>query len=110
MSDQIIDEAALAELRSIMGDDFQLLVDTFIADSEQRIVALQQAVDIADAELLRTAAHSFKGSSLNISAHKLTAFCKDLEDRGRESRLDGAAEVLLGVQKAYDEVKAYFAG
>ncbi|NRB37526.1 MAG: Hpt domain-containing protein [Pseudomonadales bacterium] len=109
MTDQIIDEAALAELRSIMGDDFQLLVDTFVNDSEQRIVALQEAVDTADAELLRTSAHSFKGSSLNISAGRLTALCKDLEDRGRESRLDGAAEVLAGVRVAFDDIKAYFA-
>ena len=110
MSDRIIDEAALAELRSIMGDDFQLLVDTFINDSEQRIVALQQAVETADAELLRTSAHSFKGSSLNISAQKLTELCKNLEDRGREQRLDGAGDVLEEVKQAYDEVKAYFSG
>lgn len=109
MRNQVVDEAALSELRSIMGDDFQLLIDTFINDSEQRIVALQEAVNNADAELLRTSAHSFKGSSLNISAAKLTSVCKDLEDRGRESRLAGADEVLAELQVAYDEVKAYFA-
>lgn len=106
--DQIVDETALAELRSIMGDDFQLLIDTFINDSEQRIVVLQQAVNENNAELMRTAAHSFKGSSLNISAVKLISFCKDLEDRGRESRLDGAQDVLDNVKLAYDEVKNYF--
>ena len=108
MTDQVIDETALSELRSIMGDDFQLLIDTFINDSEQRIVALQEAVSNADAESLRTSAHSFKGSSLNISAAKLTELCKDLEDRGREARLAGADEVLAELKIAYDEVKAYF--
>lgn len=108
MTDQIIDEAALAELRSIMGDDFQLLIDTFINDSEQRIVALQEAVDNRDAELLRTSAHSFKGSSLNISAGRLTKICQDLEDRGRELRLEGVDIALEDLKIAYDDVKAYF--
>ena len=108
MIEQVVDERALAELRSIMGDDFQLLIDTFINDSEQRVVALRQALLTADAELLRTSAHSFKGSALNISAINLTALCKELEHRGREGKLEGADAVLKDLEQAYADVKNYF--
>ncbi len=108
LTDQVVDEQALVELRGIMGDDFQLLIDTFISDSEQRVNALHEALATEDTELLRTSAHSFKGSALNISALRLTALCRELETRGREGHLEGAETVLAELLKAYLDVKTYF--
>lgn len=107
MTAQVVDESALAELKSIMGEDFQLLVDTFVNDSISRIAALDEAINKSDAEGIRTSAHSFKGSSLNISAIELIELCRDLEDRGREGRLDGAQEVLVRLKVAFEDVRAY---
>ena len=108
MGDQHVDAVALDELRSIMGDEFNLLIEIFIKDSTERLVVLEKAISEGDAEGLRSSAHGFKGSALNISAGQLTEFCKQLEYMGRDGNLDGAIEVFKGLKKEFFAVKSYF--
>lgn len=80
---QHLDEAALADLRILLEDDFSDLIETFLGDAHQRhseLVALQQQTKV-DAQALRRTAHSFKGSSLNLGATRLAELCRRLEDR-----------------------------
>ncbi|EEF27330.1 conserved hypothetical protein [Ricinus communis] len=78
-----LDQAATQELRNIMGNEFALLVQTFIRDSAQRIEAIRSAVTGVDADALRRAAHSFKGSAGNMGAPRLAELCRSLEELGR---------------------------
>ena len=110
MSNAHVDENALNELKNIMGDDFSLLIDTFLNDSVSRIQAIGEAISTNDAEGLRTSAHSFKGSALNISAGLLTEHCKKLEDMGREGQLAGASDIFEAVKVEFENVKNYLAG
>lgn len=109
MSDQPVDIAAINELRSIMGEEFSLLIDIFIKDSAERLRTMETVIANNDAEGLRNAAHSFKGSALNISAAKLTELCRQLEYMGRNKQLNGAQNVLELVKIEYEQVKNYFA-
>ena len=61
-----LDEEALAELQDVMEDEFGVLIETYLADSRTRISGLKEAVDTGDSERLRKAAHSLKGSCINI--------------------------------------------
>ena len=61
-----LDEEALAELQDVMEDEFGVLIETYLADSRTRISGLKEAADTGDAERLRKAAHSLKGSCINI--------------------------------------------
>lgn len=107
MSQPPVDLAVLNELRSIMADEFQLLIDVFISDSEQRIEMMAKAIAEGDAEGLRGAAHSFKGSSLNISAAQLTELCRQLEFMGRDRELAGAEEVFADTKKEFAVVRSF---
>lgn len=107
MSDAPVDNAALQELREIMGEEFDLLVEVFVTDSAKRLDAIEQAIEQNDAESLKTTAHGFKGSALNISAARLTALCRELEDMGRSHQLAGAADTLAAVRDEYQAVKDY---
>ncbi|CAA0124186.1 Uncharacterised protein [BD1-7 clade bacterium] len=107
MTQPTVDDLALKELRAIMGEDFQLLVDTFVQDSQVRIESIKQAIEGLDAEALRVAAHSFKGSALNLSAGKLTELCRQLEQKGRDGTLEGAAQILMDIRTEYDAVRAH---
>ena len=78
-----LDQTATQELRNIMGGDFGLLVQTFIRDSAQRIQAIRNGIHAADADMLRRAAHSFKGSAANMGAPRLADICRALEEAGR---------------------------
>lgn len=107
MSDAPVDEAALSELRSIMGEEFDLLVDVFVSDSAKRLDDIEQAIKDGNAESLRTTAHGFKGSALNISAARLTSLCRELEDMGRNRELADATGKLEMVRQEYETVKTY---
>ncbi|MFO1372330.1 MAG: Hpt domain-containing protein [Candidatus Competibacteraceae bacterium] len=66
---------------------------------------MRDAVPAGDSESLRQAAHSLKSSSANLGATQLAALCKELEQRGRERRLDGVAALLQEVDSNYARVR-----
>jgi HPt (histidine-containing phosphotransfer) domain-containing protein len=104
VEDQHINQEALSDLKDIMEDDFGLLIETFIADSHVRIDALEKALADNDADAVRSAAHSFKGSSSNICAPLLADICKDLETCGREGDLSVAAALFADVKTEFATV------
>ena len=73
--------AGVAELAS--GDEGLLreLVETFTSDAAERIAALREAAAVADADGLRTAAHTLAGSSSGLGASTLAELCRRLEMR-----------------------------
>lgn len=89
-----LDQTATQELRSIMGGDFALLVQTFVRDSAQRIESIRNGVNVGDADQLRRAAHSFKGSAANMGAPRLADLCRSLEEIGRLGEITGAHPIV----------------
>lgn len=92
----IIDSDIVAELKDVMGDDFSVLVESFIRDGEQRLQAMRQALQGQDRETLRAQAHSFKGSSSNLGAVQVCEHCLALETLAMEGDL-AQAQALLSV-------------
>lgn len=101
MSMQHVDDEALRELQVIMGDDFNNLLKTFVTDSTARIAAAEQALAAADGEALRRAAHSFKGSSGNMGAPRLSDLCRRIEELAHGGDIHSCIPLL-------DEVSAEF--
>lgn len=81
----------ISELREIMEDDFSVLYETFIADSEQKLQQLEQAFSLNDSESIRRLAHSLKGSCCNVGANKLADLCEVLENAARDN--DSIADI-----------------
>ncbi|MNQ54590.1 Hpt domain protein [compost metagenome] len=103
-----LDSAVLAALQDVMGDEYPLLLDTYLADSEERLRLLRQALREADAQGLRLAAHSFKGSCSNMGAPMLTALCKQLEEVGRRESLAEAPELIERIEREFAIVRILF--
>jgi HPt (histidine-containing phosphotransfer) domain-containing protein len=89
-----VDIDQLSELKDIMEDEFQTLIDTFIADSDLKIVGLQSAIVGADADEMRKVAHSLKGSSSNVCANRFSEFARQLEQMGKDGITQGAEAIL----------------
>ena len=53
MSDIHLDSNVLAALQDVMEDEYPVLLDTFLLDSEERLLGLRQAQQAADAQGLR---------------------------------------------------------
>lgn len=99
-----LDDEALAELREVMDDDFTVLITTFIEDSVARVAALRQTLDAADAEAFSKAAHSFKGSCINIGAPLLGELCLEAERMGRTGNLTGAEALIKDISTEFETV------
>lgn len=96
MTDTVLDQQLVRELRDIMGDDFDNLVAAFVRDGRERLAGLREACG-GDPEHLQQLAHSFKGSSSNLGALEMTELCLALEqhavDQARAEQLLDQLEV-----------------
>lgn len=94
VSQGIIDHEIVRELQEVMGDDFGMLVNSFLRDGENRLQRLANAIEAGDEEQVRRLAHSFKGSSSNLGVAPLADLCLEMERAGREADLDRAGTLL----------------
>ncbi|XOZ33892.1 Hpt domain-containing protein [Halomonadaceae bacterium KBTZ08] len=106
MSDhQHIDHDALAELRDVMGEDFLILVNTFLQDAGDRFEQLRDSAASGNPEEVRKAAHSFKGSCINIGAPELADRCRVAEQRGRDEDLSDIEACIRSIDEELSAVR-----
>ena len=105
MSDLHMDPAVVSALRDVMEGGFADLLDTFIADSDERLQQLHLARGPTE---LMAVAHSFKGSSSNMGAIRLAQLCGILEDRAKKSPLVGIDELVSKVTAEYKMVRRLY--
>ena len=97
-----INSTAITRLREIAGDDSTFLNEVFniyLTDTAKRLVELRNAFATGDAKAVKRAAHTIKGSSLNVGADILTAHCRQLEQNAESGKLDGAAELIAQIEQ-----------
>ncbi|MBL4681181.1 MAG: Hpt domain-containing protein [Pseudomonadales bacterium] len=100
-----IDHAIMIELQEIMEDDFSVLLETYLVDSQAKLDALDHAFILQDLNKIRDVAHGFKGSSLNMGAHILAGFCASVEDLARALDFDGARKASSKIIEEFEQVK-----
>ena len=48
---------------------------------------------------MKRAAHTIKGSSLNVGAETLTTYCRQLEQIAESGRLDGVSDLITRIEQ-----------
>ncbi|MCK7547077.1 Hpt domain-containing protein [Marinobacter koreensis] len=99
-----LDEEALAELQDVMEDEFEVLIQTYVSDSRERIAALKRALEHQDADAFAKTAHSFKGSCINIGAPRLGELCLEAEQAGKSEDLTGADAIIQRIEEEFRTV------
>ena len=102
---QHIDYDALNALKEVMEDDFGFLIETFIQDSHDRLAKLQSLVGSADADAIRRAAHSFKGSCSNMGTLRLASLCAAVESRAVEGSLTDLSLYTVDIEEEFLLIK-----
>ena len=97
----VIDHEVLDDLRSVLGDEVDRLVDVFLDDTPRLLAALENAVDGPDYDALRDAAHSLKSSSANLGAMSLSAAARRIEAGARERDLERPAVAVALVSNEF---------
>lgn len=104
-AEQHVDINALQDLKEIMENEFETLINTFIQDSISKLAELEAAISAADADSLRKVAHSLKGSSSNICAGPMSDIAKQLEFLGKEGSVTGADGLLAKLKVEFATVQ-----
>ena len=102
---QHLDIAALDELKEVMEEEFGILLQTFIEDSDIRLEDMRRAIENSKSDELLKSAHSFKGSCGNIGAFQLSELCKQAEQMGRDVELGKAPDLFKGIESEYKIVR-----
>ena len=109
-----LDQRALAQIRAMQRpgspDLLGKIIDLYLENSPGSLRQIRDAVAGQDGDALRQAAHSLKSSSANLGATELAAICKELEQRGRERRLENAAELLRELEVHYARAREALLG
>jgi PAS domain S-box-containing protein len=97
-----LDDAALANLRELGGDEFLgEVIDAFLADAPDLLATLRGSLDSGNTEELRRAAHTMKSNGATLGAEKFAELCRTLEHRAKEGELDGAADLVDQIEEEY---------
>ena len=88
-----------------MEAEYPNLLTAFLDDSEQRLRQLQASWQGGEAESLRRAAHSFKGSCSNMGAALLAEHCQALEDTAQRGQLEQAGKLIEQIEREFAIVR-----
>jgi PAS domain S-box-containing protein len=101
-----LDDAALESLRELGGDEFVAeVIDTFLADAPALLEALRLSLEREDADELRRVAHTLKSNGATLGAERFSEVCRELEQHAKESRLDGAGELVGRIEQEYGSLR-----
>lgn len=102
--DQHLNHGTLEILRDVMGDEFPVLISTFINDADEHIQRLHASLASQDSDAVRRAAHSFRGSCHNLGAAQLASLCEHVEERALEGELGGLSDYLAKIEQEFSQV------
>jgi len=103
-----VDPAKLAELKELEEAgffSFKEYIELFLSDSQQRIDSLRQELAAGNAESVGREAHTLKGGSRELGAARLSEVCEQLEETGREGKMEGAEELLSLLEREFTRVR-----
>src|SRR5690554_4866274 len=104
-TDPHLTRETLDTLKDVMGDDFPVLISTFINDASEHIQRLHFALARQDSDAVRRAAHSFRGSCHNLGAVQLASLCEHVEQRSLDGELDGLSDYLSKIEQEFSQVE-----
>jgi CheY-like chemotaxis protein/HPt (histidine-containing phosphotransfer) domain-containing protein len=106
--DSMIDQSGLESLIAMVGEGnqelFTDLVETLAEEASHLIPELKEAISAGDADQVRHAAHTLKGSFASMGATTLAHLCFEMEKKGKSGDLAGASELVAQIEAMYEKV------
>jgi HPt (histidine-containing phosphotransfer) domain-containing protein len=103
--EEAINAEALDELRSLMGESLDEVLQTFIDYVPDQINELSKAVFNNDADGVFNLAHKMKSSSSSIGALGLANTAEQIELIGRAGSTEGTVELLEQLKGMYADAE-----
>ena len=103
-----LDAAVLESLRQIDEGLIEELIGLFMEDTPGRIEAMRMAIAVGDPKEMWQNAHALKGSCGNMGAKLMSGFCLEIEMLGKSGSIEGAASLLIKLEREFNRVQAAF--
>ena len=108
-SDGTLDRSVIGQFREADTaglPDFALaLIEQFVEEAESQVELLRDAGQRGDAQAIKSAAHSLKGSSLTMGATRLGALCGRMETDAAGDAGGGTADLMLELAAEFVKVR-----
>ena len=104
--DRCLNIEVLNELVDIMGDDMGQLLNSYIADSQNKLKSLAKMNLATEQEAIFRMAHSLKGSSRNVGVAQFSNYCEQIELLAREENLTANDFDLAVLNKLFEQAAA----
>jgi HPt (histidine-containing phosphotransfer) domain-containing protein len=99
-----LDYDLVHELASLLEEEFPILVNTFIENSNQLLKKLPQLLDEGDIKTFIRHVHSLKGSSRNLGAEHLADLCLNYENLANQGKFDHIDPQFTAIRTELDKV------
>ena len=97
----------LQELEQETDFEFVIeLIDIYLMETPKQIQAIASALATQSLPSLMIAAHTLKGSSLNLGAKQLGALCLKIEEIGRSGKSIPDGTGFTEIENEYENVKS----
>lgn len=92
---QLLDHAALNELREALGEELDGIVELYVTGLKEQAQALADLFNAQDLPALRRSAHSLKGSSVSMGAMALGALAAQIEHLAAAGQPGGELQAAM---------------
>ena len=99
-----LDYDLVHELASLLEEDFPILVNTFIENSNQLLTKMPLSLDEGDIKTFIRDVHSLKGSSRNLGAERLANLCLNYEILANHGKIDCIDREFTEIKTELDNV------
>ena len=83
-----VDENELSSLEDLMGDRFNIFVDTYIEGSEQYLSQIKSGIENNDAQAVQHAAHPLKSSTRQFACEEVAQIAETIEQAAKNQDFD----------------------
>jgi HPt (histidine-containing phosphotransfer) domain-containing protein len=99
-----VDINALNQLLDVIGGDHESLmelVDSFLADSRELLLAMTNGLETGDAPTIARSAHTMKSSARDFGMMELAEICLQLELKGKSGDLQDVADLVSRIDSQF---------
>ena len=105
----VIDDGMISALKDMGPEIFVELVELYLEEAPNQVAEVRRQFELGDAAGMGAAAHSLKGSSLNLGANSLADICKQIELKGKDGDFNNLENLLEQLDLRYQEVQTALA-
>ena len=107
-SKSILNTKVLDTLRQVSGDDLEFVhevIKVFLDSASSQIIEIKNHLGRGDIQEIAMVAHALASNTGNVGAEAMSEICIQLSKMRKTGELGNAAELIEGLQRAFDQTK-----